>query len=97
MTITKLATVSVALAFASLACDARTLIGMVPDGSAADGGPGPTSSNDAGDTASGTADAGHTCTPVTFAGESPYTLPAGVAGNWTGYFREALPCRRRTS
>ena len=38
MTIGKLATISAALAFASLACDARTLIGMVPDGSAPDDG-----------------------------------------------------------
>ena len=91
MTIGKLATVSAALALASLACDARTLIGMVPDGSTPDGGPGPTTDASTSDSAGGTGDAGHTCTPVTFQGDAPYTLPAGVAGNWTGYFQGGSP------
>ena len=60
MTIGKLATISAALAFASLACDARTLIGMVPDGSAPDDGA-PHSDAFVPDVPRGTE--GHTCTP----------------------------------
>jgi hypothetical protein len=88
MTIIKLATVSAGLAFISLACDARTLIGMVPDGSAPDDSA-PHSDASVPDVPAGTV--GHTCTAVTFPGDAPYTLPAGVAGTWTGYFQGGSP------
>jgi hypothetical protein len=88
MTISKLATVSAGLAFIFLGCDARTLIGMVPDGSAPDDG-GPHSDALVPDVPAGTD--GHTCTPVTFPGDGPYVLPAGVAGTWTGYFQGGSP------
>jgi hypothetical protein len=84
MTIERLAMVSASLAFASLACDARTLIGMVPDASAPDDGA-PRTDAFVPDVPPGTE--GHTCAPVTFPGDAPYTLPAGVAGTWTGYFQ----------
>jgi|tagenome__1003787_1003787.scaffolds.fasta_scaffold20381545_2 hypothetical protein len=88
MTISKLTTVSAGLAFMFLACDAHTLIGMVPDGSAPDDGA-PHRDVLAPDVPVGTE--GHTCTPVTFPGDAPYTLPAGVAGTWTGYFQGGSP------
>lgn len=89
MTIGKLTTFSAALAFAFafMACDAHTLIGTVPDASAPD---------DSGRVDRElpdvlVADGGHTCTPQTFPGDAPYTLPAGVAGSWTGYFQGGSP------
>src|SRR4051812_14196348 len=88
MTISKLTTVSAGLAFMFLACDAHTLIGMVPDGSAPDDGA-PHRDVLAPDVPVGTE--GHTCTPVTFPGDAPYTLPAGVIGTWTGYFQGGSP------
>jgi hypothetical protein len=86
----KLATLTALSVVSLAACDARTLIGMVPDGSAPDDGSLPHS--DAApppDAPPGTE--GHTCAPVTFPGDAPFTLPAGVAGTWTGYFQGGSP------
>jgi hypothetical protein len=88
MTIGKLAAIGASLAFASLGCGARTLIGMVPDGSAPDDGA-PRTDVLVPDVPPGTE--GHTCTPVTFPDDAPSTLPATVAGTWTGYFQGGSP------
>jgi hypothetical protein len=83
----KLTTLGVILAFTTLACDARTLVGTVPDGSAGDdGGSRPPSSDGGGTPASSDGGRG-TCTPVVFPEDQPFTYPSGVAGNWTGYFQ----------
>lgn len=103
----KLATLSAVSALSLLACDARTLIGMVPDASPPDSGSAPdswpTDSNDGAVTGNSpdatdgfvggfTVDAGKgTCTPVTWPGDTPAALPAGAAGNWTGYFQGSSP------
>jgi hypothetical protein len=86
MTTCKLTTLTATLALSMLACDARTLIGMVPDGAAPDA-----AQTNTGDGGMAAGDGGHTCTPVTFDNDAPYTLPAGVAGNWTGYFQGGSP------
>src|SRR5580765_272905 len=65
----------------AIGCDAKTLIGQVPDGSAPDGAPG-TGGMQSFDPV-GTM--GHTCGPVQFAGDHPFDLPAGTEGVWTGY------------
>jgi hypothetical protein len=64
----------------AIGCDARTLIGQVPDGSAPDGAGG---SNQPSFDPVGTS--GHTCAPPVFAGDQAYDLPAGTEGVWTGY------------
>jgi hypothetical protein len=64
----------------AIGCDARTLIGQVPDGSAPDEAGG---SNQANLEPVGTS--GHTCAPPQFPGDHPFELPAGVEGVWTGY------------
>jgi hypothetical protein len=90
MTIGKLTTLAVTAALSLLACDARTLIGMVPDaGTNPPDGSQPSSDASAPDAGPGTQ--GHTCTPVVFPGDARYTLPAGVAGTWTGYFQGGSP------
>jgi hypothetical protein len=60
------------LALGALACDAMTLVGTVPDAGIANG---------------YRQDGGGTCTPPTYANDEPFTLPAGVAGSWTGYYQ----------
>jgi hypothetical protein len=65
----------------AIGCDARTLIGQVPDGSAPDGAAG--GSNQTSLDPVGTS--GHTCAPPQFAGDHPHDLPAGTEGVWTGY------------
>jgi hypothetical protein len=66
------------LALASFGCEARTLIGEVPDGSAPDGVT--TTSPPPG------ADAGGTCNPV-FAGDPTFAVPPELAGTWTGFIQ----------
>lgn len=64
----------------SLGCNASTMIGQVPDGSA----PG----NDGQTTTTSfvpVGTSGHTCAPPQFPGDHPYDLPAGTEGAWTGY------------
>ena len=66
----------------AIGCDAQTLIGQVPDGSAPDGPPTGAGGQQSFDPV-GTM--GHTCGPVQFAGDHAYDLPAGTEGVWTGY------------
>jgi len=85
MNIGKLTVVAATSAVSLLACNASTLIGMVPDGSAPDA----PAQSDGGPVLVG--DAGHSCTAPDFQNDVPYTLPAGVAGTWTGYFQGGSP------
>lgn len=66
----------------AIGCDARTLIGQVPDGSAPDGSATGGSNQPSLDPV-GTS--GHTCAPPQFTGDHPFDLPAGTEGVWTGY------------
>ena len=59
------------LALTSVGCGASTMIGDVPDAS-------PPNLEAVGTT-------GHNCTPPQFAGDQPFTFPAGLEGVWTGY------------
>src|SRR5262245_25585447 len=62
----------------TLGCDASTLVGQVPDGSAPD-----VPTPQANFTPVGTS--GSTCTPPQFPGAHPFRTPAGLAGVWSGF------------
>jgi hypothetical protein len=67
----------------AIGCDARTLIGQVPDGSAPGGSGGSGGADQPNLEPVGTM--GHTCAPPQFPGDHPYAIPAGLEGVWTGY------------
>lgn len=90
----KIATLITAVGLSSLACDVRTPIGAVQDGSTSNPGTGANSGtgaappqSDGGPGGSG----GGSCTPGAFPGDAPFTFPPGVMATWTGYFQGGSP------